>query len=684
MFEFEWVIVTTGWRWPKIWIFDERQQRGTEKIMYFRSNREYFFFSGSRGSWVVVVRELLCNPVAHSAAPPPLFEISFVEKEPRRFRHQALRSHLQELEAVAVYCQSQQKTDVCHLHHRDFEFPVSRGETNCHQLVSLEKHQTEDSSSLLGLLVKNPASPWLTHKTRSQPLSSIFSRSQQTMEEARNPFSGKKRKGLRFYLPRKKRALLSLTVAEQSYIAQFEELLLAFIGKMEAATACLEDIVSFVQNNELFYSVLLHTAEIVIKLEDEVEDNQYNALVCADLISELSDVDDATVNSAGYLVPQNKALRLDTFYLNDCHCEQHTKFKRGELISLLDHLQIPEWIHAGSYRYHREELAVFTLEHLMGGQSFFLQADSPNFGGSETRWSVGYWAFIHLLHERCYHLIAPTTAIQMWVPYFPYFADKVYDYILKSHPRRSRNGNVSDVHLDHPDLLRREDLNICFFLDAKASRICRTGSGPESQASPFRKPASWEIQATFWDAHHRMHALKMLGGQLPNGLWGFVFGPTSGQRPDDAMWKLGKLDEAIAEACLNVHGRLYAGYADAIFAGWSLCLRCRHVPVPGIDNPLTDFQKNENEIFKPARETIEQLIGRTVNLFPILDQWRHVKVLKNGENIIEEMHVIYFLVNCITCLREGNVCSSLRGFNCPPPTLEEYLGGMQTYKSAST
>jgi hypothetical protein len=504
------------------------------------------------------------------------------------------------------------------------------------------------------------------------------------MEEARNPFSGQKRKQLRHNLPRKKRAVLSLTVAEQSYIAQFEDLMIAFVESMEAASACLDGIVSFVNNNDLSYSVLLKATIIIIELEEKVQKYKHKALVCAELISELTDIDDVTASSAGYLVPQNKVLRLETFYLNDCHCEQHTRFTRGELISLLDHLQIPEWIHAGSYRYHREEIAVFTLEHLVGGQYFFQLADRPDFGGSENRWEVGYWAFIHLIHERSYHLISPTTAIRMWVPYFPYFADKVYDYILKSHLRRSRNGNITDVHLDHPDILCREDFNICFNLDAKASRICRTGSGPESQAGPFRKLGSWEIQASFWDPHHRMHALKMLGGQLPNGLWGFVFGPMSGQRPDDAMWNISEIDECIAEACINELGRLYAGYADAIFAGWHLCLRCRHVPVPGLNAPLTDFQQNENEFMKPARETIEQLIGRTVNLFPILDQWRHVKILKNGENIIEEMHVIYFLVNCITCLREGNVCSSLRGFDCPPPTLEEYLGGMQTYTSSAS
>jgi hypothetical protein len=85
----------------------------------------------------------------NSAAPPPLSEIRFVEKEPKRFRRQARQRHLRELEAVAVYCQSQQKTDVCHLQHHDFEFIESRGETNCHQQLSLEKGTAISGSLLL-------------------------------------------------------------------------------------------------------------------------------------------------------------------------------------------------------------------------------------------------------------------------------------------------------------------------------------------------------------------------------------------------------------------------------------------------------------------------------------------------------------------------------------------------------
>ena len=509
--------------------------------------------------------------------------------------------------------------------------------------------------------------------------------------EAKNPSSNQKRKQPDCNLPSKKRAVPSLTATEeQSYIAQFEELLIAFVEHMEAASTCLEGIVSFVQSNELSYPVLLESAIIVFELEDKVQKYKRNASVCADLISELRDVDDATVNSRGYVIPQNKALRLETFFVNDCHCERHTKFTRGELISLLDHLRIPEWIHAGSYCYHREELTIFTLEHLMGGQSFSRQADRQDFGGSVTRWLVGYWAFIHLIHERSSQLIVGPDALRMWVPYFPYFADKIYDCILKAHSTRPRNRNSTDGHLDHIDLPRREEFNICFNLDAKAAKICPTdGSDQEPQVSPFRKPDSPEMQTVFWIPYPEIHALKMLGGQLPNGLWGFSFGGISVQTerpPDDAMCSMMELDECIAEACVDKHERLYAGYTtDSMFAGWHLCLHCRHFPIPGFGNPLTEFQANENEVFIPEREIMDQLIGRTANLFPILDQWRHVSVLENGKNIIEEVQVIYFLANCITCLRgEGNAGMSLRGFDCSAPTLEEYLGGMQTYKSAST
>lgn len=71
------------------------------------------------------------------------------------------------------------------------------------------------------------------------------------------------------------------------------------------------------------------------------------------------------------------------------------------------------------------------------------------------------------------------------------------------------------------------------------------------------------------------------------------------------MKPLPKLIWSSTDACMPA-------YADAIFAGWHLCLRCRHAPVPWLGMLMTELHKNDNEVMKPEREPIEQLIGRTV------------------------------------------------------------------------
>lgn len=462
-----------------------------------------------------------------------------------------------------------------------------------------------------------------------------------------------------------------------------------FDHKRDETLNCLHELSNFVQQNQLDHSVLVEATGIAILLRRQARQYRTKTRTCAQAISLLGDVDEATERDAGYRIPRNPNLRLNTHYKSNDHADSYTRFTVDQLIQIMDRLQIDEQLqfpedprdpNGKQYRYHREELMAFMMDRITNKQPLYRQAEQAEYGGAVSRWEVGYYAFVHMIHQRVYHLIGPS-AIRMWVPWFPYFADKIYDYILKSHARRMPDGTVVDLHLEHGHILRRQDFNTAFNLDVKASQICRTGSGPATSISPLRKLGFWQMQAAFWDPHHHMNGIKVLGGQLPNGLWGFVFGPASGQRPDDAIWNTSNLDEAIAEACINQLGRVYCGYADAIFAGWHLALRCHHVALPVLGLHLTQYQINENNLMKSVREAIEQLIAFTLNSFPLLEEWRHFKVLKNGDMFIEEIRVIYFLANCLTCVREGNVCSGRRGFNCPPPTLDEYLGGMQTYAS---
>ena len=79
---------------------------------------------------------------------------------------------------------------------------------------------------------------------------------------------------------------------------------------------------------------------------------------------------------------------------------------------------------------------------------------------------------------------------------------------------------------------------------------------------------------------------------------------------------------------------------------------------------------------KPARESIEWSYAKAEQLWPLLNKKQAFKLGENPERVMAEIRVMHFLTNCKVCTYEGSTMTGSRMFQCPPPSLAEYLNMM--------
>lgn len=149
-------------------------------------------------------------------------------------------------------------------------------------------------------------------------------------------------------------------------------------------------------------------------------------------------------------------------------------------------------------------------------------------------------------------------------------------------------------------------------------------------------------------------------------------GPTSGRDDDRTLFRLAEFDDFLLNLCTASHGGdLHCTYGDGIFAGNWHCLRTCHYAPPGVT--LTDEQESENEAMKSVRECVEWSCAKAESLWPLLTTKCHKKLEVDSGRVFAEVRVMYVLTNFKICCAEGSAMTGERGFQCAPPTLQEYL-----------
>jgi hypothetical protein len=282
---------------------------------------------------------------------------------------------------------------------------------------------------------------------------------------------------------------------------------------------------------------------------------------------------------------------------------------------------------------------------------------------------------VKYVDKKCASLIGPT-ALRIWAPQFPYFAETLRNYLMHDKERVDRDGNpLPPLNMDGI-FIPPDTFNIMSLTDCSFYELCRPGSGPANdQVSAPRREGWYVKQRAFYSGYQRgMEAcIKMLTICLPNGMTSAVYGPTSGRQDDQTLFCLAQFDEFLIELCQEFHGddALYCTYGDGIFAGYWTCVRTRHEPTQGF--PLTPAQEAENDNMKAVRESVEWSNARAEELWLLMNKKKAHMVEQHSDVVFGQFRVMFFLTNCKVAAEEGSTMTGTRMFACPPPTLEEYL-----------
>ena len=486
-----------------------------------------------------------------------------------------------------------------------------------------------------------------------------------------NLLTGLKRRRPVADLPRKKRSSLASTVA----------------SRMEAQYA-MEDHVTYMaaaQSGLATVSVLFASGCV-----ETLEEEDIVALIivgccyfasCAmemlKLDSRLLDITEEDKEDSGYR-PVLLDITLD-FYVNGDQCREFTRFTKSEIRSILADFDLGVYYYVyyytarkqKYYKFRTETLFLYLLRKLSTASTHKQLADAE-FGGDSGRWGRGYNALIQYLDRRYRNLVGPR-GLTAWAPSFPFFAEKIREYISRD-KHRTVNG-VPDVRNMPNNVIEPGQFNVFGFTDCTVYEICRPGSGPATRDEGAPRRAGWyHKQRAFYDGYHGgMEACcKVLTVVLPNGL-SVVYGPTSGREDNRTLFRLSEMDDYIMELCQqHHHGDLYCVYGDGIFAGYWYCLRSRHIPP--LNLPLTLAQEEENDNMCSARESVEWSYAKAESLWPLLNR-KDVKKVDNsgGERVFAEVHVAWLLTNLNICTMEGSNMTGDRGLRCPPPSIEDYL-----------
>ena len=349
-----------------------------------------------------------------------------------------------------------------------------------------------------------------------------------------NAITGLKRKQPRYLTSRKKRKTTSSTVAQRMYAKDAMD---AFFTYMIGHKKC------------LCYIVLL----TAMGFDFQTEQGKFlgNFLILAATVyaakaarmlrldSELLDLRDEDLEDTGYSKPLVD-ITLD-YYCNDDECENNTCFSKLEIITLLHYLNFGDGngfirvYYNGNvyYKFRAVTLLIYTLRMLSTGRTHKDLSDNE-FGGDSSRWARGYKWMIKYIDNKCQPLIGPT-ALELWAPQFPYFAETLRTFLMRDKERKDRDGNDLPPLVYAGDYIDPGTFIIFGVTDCTFYELCRPGSGPDNQDPGAPRREGWYIkQRAFYSGYQRgMEAcMKLLTICLPNGMTGAVYGPTSGRQDD--------------------------------------------------------------------------------------------------------------------------------------------------------
>ena len=364
-------------------------------------------------------------------------------------------------------------------------------------------------------------------------------------------------------------------------------------------------------------------------------------------------------------------LRLNQFQNND-HCENWTRFSTNELIDLVPRLGLPEYVYVFNtpgnfYRFHREELLIYTLTKLAHGFPHTVMSDMV-VGGDSARWGRGYNYMMQHLDDHFSNIIN-VDSLGMWVHQFPYFSE----LIRRKHCSCWNQHDDVDGNpvIDAENIYQNEgSFNISGLMDVSVFEITRVGSGPVGEGTHQPRRPNWYIkQRSVCSAHKKFHGLSMLTVSFPNGMIAVV-GVASSRNWDGTTLTWSQLDNFLNALCANNNIGNYCFYADNGFLGGWTNIRTPHRGT--LMFPLTARLRKENVVMTKIRIRVEWAHGIVKSYWKLATKYLFLKLDQNADLVIQTLRVSCLVSNFRTCYR-GNSLSNVVSFDCAPPSIEECL-----------
>lgn len=324
------------------------------------------------------------------------------------------------------------------------------------------------------------------------------------------------------------------------------------------------------------------------------------------------------------------------------------------------------------YRFHPEELFLFFMTRCKKG---FTIKDMCNcyFGGNYSRWSYGFKAILFYLDRR-YRNILGHQGLLRCRHRFREFYDAIERRVCKPKIRTRADGTTYQTPGLHYLPIR-----IMSFIDCSATDTNTPFSGPDGdyEGAP-RRPQYQLAQRSVYTVYKSMHGVKVQTVMTPDGIH-TVFGPVSARRSDTglntgngllAMSRLNDFLVAIQQGQADTTPP-FSSLGDCAYGVNLQCIRSYY---RAYFNPamLTLFMRECDRELRGCRQHIELKYGRVARIFSICDDPSNFKLAQHTPYAVELLRVCFLLCNIYTCLK-GDSASSYLTFDCPPPSLEDYL-----------
>lgn len=187
---------------------------------------------------------------------------------------------------------------------------------------------------------------------------------------------------------------------------------------------------------------------------------------------------------------------------------------------------------------------------------------------------------------------------------------------------------------------------------------------------PMCRPSTID-QREWYTSYKKIHGFKFQAISTPDGLISSLAGPTTAVDGDWAMWHESDIELFLREVFDGIEDDTEPLiFGDPAYKG-AYGVTSAYVRQPR--RPLTANEHEFNRTMLAVRITIEQLFGRTLNLWA---SNRHKYSQKIGHSPVAAHYLVaVLLTNIHTCI--GNSDNQVSDyFNCKPPTLVEYLGSV--------